>query len=415
MNPVPAVLRTLAKLDPYIDRSRLRGYSIILIAAYVLIMGGWALLASRGADLSGQPLGYDFITFYAAGKLGLAGDPLGVFALDRMYAAQMAVVESQGFYLWNYPSTFLLVATPLALMPYALAFVVFAFGGLALFLAFVRRFEPSGLALLLVLAMPATFFNLVQGQVTFLAAVLLGCGLLLPERRPVLAGICIGLLAIKPHIAVLVPFAFAAAGYWRAFIAAAITATLVFLAATFAFGADYWPAFLANFRTVALVLDEGMLPWRKMPTIYAAARLLGIPDAVALALQFASAALALVLTVRVWLRPGALELKAAFLVVATLFVSPYFFDYDMLLLVVPMGALVARIRAGTAEPGTRAALVLAGVSPMLAPFIADLLHLQLMPVLLAVLGALVWRRLAAEAGSAFARPSPLAATDSVPA
>lgn len=396
MNPLPTLMRLLARLDPFIDRERLHGYSILLIAGYVLVLGGWALLATGGADLMGKPLGYDFITFYAAGKLALAGDAAAVFDLERMYDAQMSVISGQGFYLWNYPSTFLFVATPLALLPYGLAYLVFAGGTMALFLAVVHRFEPSRLALLLVVAMPATFFNFAQGQVTFLAAVLLGCGLLLVEKRPVLAGICIGLLAIKPHIAVLVPFAFAAAGYWRAFAAAAVTATLMFAAATLTFGFDYWPDFVANFAIVSKVLDTGLLPWRKMPTIYATVRLLGVPDATALALQFASAAIAVVLTVRVWMRPGPLDLKASFLIVATLFVSPYFFDYDMLLLVVPMLALVRRMRAGTAEPGTKAALVLAGVSPLLAPFIVDLLRIQLMPALLAIVGVLVWRRLRAE-------------------
>ena len=51
-----------------------------------------------------------------------------------------------------------------------------------------------------------------------------GGGLLLLDRRPVLAGILFGALCYKPHFGMLIPVALAASGRWRAFGAAAASA-----------------------------------------------------------------------------------------------------------------------------------------------------------------------------------------------
>jgi len=61
--------------------------------------------------------------------------------------------------------------------------------------------------------------------VHLLTAALAGAALLSLERRPILAGVFIGLLAIKPHLALLFPVALIAIGAWRTLLAAAVTGT----------------------------------------------------------------------------------------------------------------------------------------------------------------------------------------------
>lgn len=397
VKPLDRVLGALARLDRHVDRDRVRTYALILAVLYVAIIAAWCWSAVGLVDTAGKPLGYDFMTFYSAGQLALEGNPLRVFNITTMFTRQGEIAPGnlQPF-LWHYPPTYLLAVTPFALLPYLPAYLAFMLVTLACYIAFVRSFDDRRIVLLLALVLPAGFLNAYHGQNAFLTTALLGFGLLLVEKRPVLAGICIGLLAIKPHIAILVPFAFAAGGYWRAFFAAALTASLFCLAATFAFGFDFWETFLANFHVVSRILEVGWLPWVKMPTVYAFTRLLGLPNALALGLQFAGAAAALLVVVRAWHRPGPLDLKASLLILATLFVSPYFFDYDLVLLAVPLWALGRRVLDGSAEPGTKAAMAMAAMAPLFMSVVALITHLQLMPFAIALLGLLVWRRLAAE-------------------
>jgi hypothetical protein len=80
---------------------------------------------------------------------------------------------------------------------------------------------------LLWLAAPPVFFNVMYGQTGFLTGGLIGLGLVLLGRRPILAGILVGLASVKPHFGVLIPLALIAGGYWRVFAAVATMAAIV--------------------------------------------------------------------------------------------------------------------------------------------------------------------------------------------
>ena len=71
----------------WLDQERLRIYPLAVIAIYA----GWiALLIVRskaGLDPSGQPLGFDFITFWGASRLAVVGNAV---------AAGLARLESGG-------------------------------------------------------------------------------------------------------------------------------------------------------------------------------------------------------------------------------------------------------------------------------------------------------------------------------
>lgn len=65
---------------------------------------------------------------------------------------------------------------------------------------------------------------------------------MLLERSALLAGILFGLLTFKPQLGVLLPLALLAGRQWRAFIAAAATAAVLFAASVILFGANVWLA-----------------------------------------------------------------------------------------------------------------------------------------------------------------------------
>jgi len=147
-------------------------------------------------------------------------------------------------FAWHYPPTFLLAVLPLGLLAYPAALGVFTLAGAGLWAALVRRVAADRRAWIVAAAAPAGLINLLDGQNGFLTAALAGFALLLLARRPVLAGVLIGLLAIKPHLAVLFPLALLADRQWRAIAAAAITAALFAATSIAVFGWGTLFAFL---------------------------------------------------------------------------------------------------------------------------------------------------------------------------
>jgi hypothetical protein len=386
----------LRGFDGWVDERRLRLYGWTLVALYLVMACVWVALSADGIDPKGKPLGYDFITFYSAAKLALAGNAVAAFEPATIFAVQKAVVPAnEMIFLWHYPPPFHLLVAPLGLLPYFPAYWLFLVATLPLYLVLARHISHHPLALVLALAMPAAFVNAFHGQNAFLNTALLGFGLLLIERRPTVAGMLIGLLAYKPHLGILLPFALAAGGYWRSFAAAAATAVLFCAVSTLAFGIDYWAAWHRNLALVAEVLEQGNLPWAKMPTFFAFASLLGAPTRLAYALQFALALPVAVATVWAWRREGPLALKVALATAATLLTSPYLFDYDLVLMGLPIAILAERMRRSGEREGA-ALLVLAALAPLAGPGLAEAARIQLMPFMLLALWIVAWRALAAE-------------------
>ena len=64
--------------------------------------------------------------------------------------------------------------------------------------------------------------NTLVGQNGFLTAALIGGTLYLMPMRPVLAGICLGLLSYKPQYGLLFPLVLIAASQWTVFVSAAV-------------------------------------------------------------------------------------------------------------------------------------------------------------------------------------------------
>jgi hypothetical protein len=384
--------------DGWVTPERVRGYPRLLLALYGLALVALALSLRHGLDPSGHPLGADFIIFYAASSLALHGHAAAAYAPAALLAAERgAVAASRGVYLWCYPPSFQLALWPLALLPYraALAAWLGLTGGL--YLLTVRMISPTRSALILALAFPAGFLNLVQGQTGFLTAALLGGGLLMSERRPIAAGVVLGLLIYKPHFGVLIPLALAAGGRWRTVVAMGLSALALVGASAAAFGVDAWIAFARTLPLVSHNLASGALPLAKDPSVYAALRQLGAPQAVALGANLALALPVLALTLKAWRDGAPLPLRAGMSVAAVLIASPYAFDYDLAALAVPLGVLAQHLGVQGGRPGLRA-LVAAGFA---APFGLEPLslfaHLQLAPLLLVALFAGLWRAAYADA------------------
>jgi Glycosyltransferase family 87 len=372
----------------WLNRERLSNYPRIILALFFVSGLAWALMSKNMVDLKGKPLGYDFITFWAASHVALAGRAQDAYNISLLFKAeQIAVPASQSVYVWYYPPPFYLVVLPLALLPYIAAYWTFMLSTLGAYLLVLRRIVRGNSAMWCIAAFSGLWMNLFHGQNAFLTAALGGAALLCVERRPILAGLFIGLLAIKPHLALLFPVALIAIGAWRTLITAAVTAITFTAIGTTILGSALLKGFFANLGYARLFLENGFLPWPKMPAVFAFGRLLGIPVAGAYFIHCVVALVAVIVVWRVWRRCQDRKLRGAALMSATFLVSPYVFDYDLAWLAFPIAWLAsAGLRNGWLR-GEREVLVAAWLLPMLMAPIATAMSVQVGPL---VICSLLW-------------------------
>jgi hypothetical protein len=361
--------------------------------AYFLVGGFRALTGPGLVTHAGSPIGLDFMQYYSVSTLALDGRAPAAYELAELHRVERQVIGAEVVRLpWFYPPTFMLVVSPLALMPYLAALALWLGLTLIAYLVVVYRIAPHPVAPLLALVFPAATDVVISGQNGFLSAALLGGGLLLLERRPLLAGLLIGLLSYKPHLGALIPVALIAGGYWRAFAAAAVT-VLVFAAVSVAvFGLEPWLAFLDSVPLAREEVEVGRAPWRRMPTVLGAARLLGLDVATAWGLQGLAALAAASVVFALWRRPVSLAMRASALVLAIPLATPYALYYDLAILALPVAWLAWEHWRGPGLTGERSALVLLWIGPIGTWALGRALDIPAWPVLLAGLLAVVWRR-----------------------
>lgn len=388
--PVPSRLRDAA----WLGAERARAWCAILAAFSLLAVLVWVGLSHGGVDRLGKPLGTDFISFWSAGRLALGGDPSAAYDPATHAAAEAAALPEArpDYYAFFYPPTFLLICLPLALLPYPAALAVWLAGGLAALLICLRRLLPQRWAILPMLAFPAVLVNAGHGQNGFLTAAAFGGGMTLLARRPFLAGLCLGALAIKPHLAMAVPVALIAARRWRA-VAGAATGALGLCALSWAvLGGGTWRAFAAASGLARKTLDEGLVDPAKMQSVFAAMRLLGGGIGVADALQAVVALTALALLARAAARRPGAAAEGAVMVGVSLLATPFLLDYDLVCLALPLAWVAAEAQRTGWLAWEKLGLLAAYALPLVSRPLAMGAGVPVAPLAMAALLALLLRR-----------------------
>ncbi len=361
-----AVLRSsqyAALLDPGAERlARMaRLYAIAAVPVLLVLLVGMGWPAPDGHhDLSGAPFGRDLSQVWVAGRTALAGHAPQVYTIE---AHHRRIIETfgadAGLYSWHYPPVFLIVAAAFAALPFAGA--VLAWGVMStLLIAFaLRAILGTWRASLVGLALPPVFTCLAFGQNTLLTASLFTFGLLASDKRPLLAGVLLGLVCYKPQLAVAAPALMLASGRWRVTLAFAACAAAVALASCILFGLAPWVAFLRGLDDTNVVIFKDA--WGGLAlnaSVFGAVRLVGGAVAFAWAAQIVAATLAAGLTLHLYRGRGAPPLRHATLLAVIPLMSPYVPIYDLAILV-PAGAffVAGAQAAGGLTPGERVALV----------------------------------------------------------
>jgi len=197
------------------------------------------------------------------------------------------------------------------------------------------------LVLLIAGANPA-FFNLMahgQNSAIALASVTMAF-FAFRHRRRFLAGLALGMLVYKPQLGIVLGCVFILAREWHTLAGAFVGSALQLGAARLYFGddvmLDYWTA-LRGIRAIQPLLD--VKPYQ-MHSLFSFFNALFPWSRIAVTLYLLSAAVVIVAAWRVWQTPVSLSLRYAFLLLATVLVSPHLNVYD-LVIVAPAWLLIA--------------------------------------------------------------------------
>lgn len=350
----------------------------IFIAAIALIVEFSGYFEAGLTNGRGYPLGHDFINMWAGAKLTALGRTAEIYDFGAFHAFHLSVVDAGiQLYHYSYPPVMAVLSLPLAAVPYIPALALWLAASTAFFVLAVRCVLPWPRAALFALATPALFLSITAGQNGALTAALLGGGLCLIDRRPILAGILLGLLVVKPQLGLLLPFALAAGRHWRVFFAASATVIVLGAISYGLFGLDGWTAYLDRagiLRTA--ILEDGTGVWHRMVSVFVAVKQLGAGLETAYAIQAAAAAIALLTVIAVWASHVPLPLKCAVLVVGGLLATPYLQDYDLVIALFVVIWAVQAVGASRLTPAGIAALSALMVLPMLAAPIGKLTGLS---------------------------------------
>ena len=327
---------------------------MISVAIALCAMNAVSLLASA---LSGQwildrhwlGIPTDFTNVYAAGRLALEGQPALAYDWDAHKHVQTLVLgrDFDGYFGWHYPPPFLFIAALLAKLPYTAAFAGWVVLTFIPFLLVIRALVGHRSGWLLACAFPEVLTNATIGQNGLLTAALIGGTLLWMHKRPIFAGICLGLLTYKPQYGLLFPLVLIAGRQWMTFLSAAVTALLLAAASWLAFGSETWLAFVHWLpRASEAFLSAGYAEFGKMQSVLSLVRFAGGSDGLAFAMQWSVAIATAIALVILWRSRAAYEIKAAALATGALLATPYLYLYDLAVLAIPM-ALLLRLGMAT--------------------------------------------------------------------
>lgn len=293
----------------------------------------------------------DWMVYYAAARAYLDGGLPLIFDGERFTAHLNAYFadwlrQPIGFRSWVYPPPFLLLLVPFGLLGFAASIILFETLTLAGLLAAVWHSAGRGhraLHALSLLLAPAVSFNIVTGQNGFLTGALLIGGFGVLTRRPVLAGVLLGLLTYKPQFWLLVPVALAAARNWRALASTIVTAAALALVSLAVLGSLPWLQWIAWVVSPPAEAYRSFLACCRLhdESVYTNLALLGASKVGADLGQLAAIMLAGGIVWWCYRRPLPRDLQLASLLAASFLAAPHVANYDAVLLVVAATLLFA--------------------------------------------------------------------------
>jgi hypothetical protein len=269
------------------------------------------------------------------GRAAPTADP-SRFYDPALYAGALEALLGVGYpgQNWSYPPGIFFLAAPFGQLGYFTALILWTLLGFAIFFAVARRHVADNRLLVALLLSPAAVLCVISGQSSLITAAMLVTIFAWLDRRPLAAGVLIGLLTLKPQLGILFPVMLIASARWRVFAAATVTALIIAGATALVFGPQVWIDFATKgLAANNLVLaDPERIATPFYPTVFMNLRGLDLPYSTAMAAQLCVSAFAIAAVVWAFrFRRDAhpLMLMALFLACSVAAV-PYMLSYDTL-------------------------------------------------------------------------------------
>jgi len=326
----------------------------------------------------------DYGMFWLAGFLLRHGQAAALYGPRYAMLAAQILPYRTGWWPFIYPPVILLPAFGVALLPLVAGYYLVS---ASLVLLSARLLRAAGLPWACVAAGLLSFpamWTLYLGQLGLLCGALLIYGFSRLEARAIRAGMALGLLAIKPQYALLVPVVVFSARRWRALAAGAAVVTLLFASSWAIGGTACWRAYLGPGRAALRGLLEQTFPshYETMgSSVFWMLRSLRWTVADASIGQGAVSLSCAALSWQMW-RTNAKN-RLAPMVILTLLASPYGFTGDMAMVCALLPALARRD-----APWRNAGLAWLWVAPAFVPAFVRYCGFLPTPLLLAAVLAL---------------------------
>ncbi len=394
------LVQSLVRDADWLTIERVRLFMRLWLALSLLAAFAWVLLARGNVDLTGKPLGTDFASFWTASQMALGGHPAQVYDGVAHQAAQTRLFgRDVGYYAFFYPPVFLWICLPLAFAPYLTSLALWLGVTAAAYGRVIRAFLGQRAGWMAIAAYPAVLINVGHGQNAFLSTGLFGGGVLLLNRRPILAGALLGALIYKPQLGLVIPVALLLSGRWRTLLGAAGAALVLAGLSVLTLGLQPWRAFLAAAPQARAALEQGLVGDAKMQSLFAAVRLLHGGVALAYGAQALMALAACAALAYAQRRAFRAEAEGPAMVAAALLASPFLLDYDLILLAIPLAWLAAQGLKSGFWPYEKAILAAGFILPATSRTIASTSGIPVGPLVVALVFWLVLRRWLGRAGA----------------
>lgn len=321
--------------------------------------------------------------------------------------------DHRGYFPMVYPPFYYAIVSPLSVLPYRTAAIMWmaimagCFVATAAILMRAHRNESDRLSWFL--AISVLFMPLIESlnsgqKSTLLLLLFTATYALLRAGRPLSAGFVFGLLAFKPHLAVVIAIAMLWKRQWRFLLGAAGSAGIL-ATISVAMGIDVCSSYLqvclgmgSYVQTGGYRLSEAHSWWGAMQLMLTGAPTIVVKGA-ALALTIATLILlSRTLAGRFDTQGTKFPLQYAALVIVSILVSPHLLTYDLTLLILPLCLVVSE--SSRHRPSKLVVAILAAllVGAGLYEPIANASHIQpSVWLMLALLAGMAVRTLRGEA------------------
>ncbi len=335
--------------------SKRAAYVRFVLAALAVIVAFKTLWFARFGGWASRELA-DFDAFHIVAQRIWLGDIDQVYHFKALLKMQMdAAGGATGFMPWTYPPQYGLFLAPLAFLQVGIAYLLFTTATLAVYLVTLRAIAGANFAQVLVILFPALAITIGCGQNGFLTGAMIGLVCLNVERRQLVAGLALGAMVIKPHLAIAVSLYLLATRRWIALGTAAAVVLASSLLCTLLFGWQIWTAWLGAIRESASYLEQGFYPLFRMISAYAALYKAGFSASGAFWGQATVAALALFAVLLGVARGVSSTFALGIAAMVSVMISPYAYDYDLPMLGIGL-ALALPDLARMARPAERSVI-----------------------------------------------------------